>query len=348
MSKKWIKYLSLVTSIFLVLSLVVGYTYVFGAKVQASQDYVGMNVGQVIPHEQYVAQIKNNAQPYAHPVGSQLNPNQYQFAYNGYANLKFGGANSGSTLDPVITINQWGDTTHQISLAATGLGTLANNTGKFNNTVGASNSNFSIGTAATSTDSKYNELGGFNLVITVIKKQSAFSSITFTLTTQNVAAYWQPGPLVGDGDGTNKVVKVVDDGENTNGLNAQGNIIESCPDYVVNSIALYSTNSGGMVTDVQAAMLNTTGKIGMLYRMKVVGKDGTWAWMDWSVSGNTLKLSDTTGYIAKINGNSNYPLTIAPVGDTFGYMSIGSNLGTNSIQLLRISRYVIYQDGSYG
>ena len=204
---------------------------------------------------------------------------------------------------PKVKVSKW-DLAHSFTFEVTGLGTFEPIFDAVTGKLKAKHlsKDFSIEYSQTPVLSGFNEDGGLDIVITIGKKTDLDgNSITFTLTTDHIVGYPQP-PLT---------PQAIADGATQ-------------PGYVVNSIAFYCTDQGGY--QLSGGIEWKTGKIGHLYRMKVVGKDGTWAWMDWSISENILTLTDTTGYIAaQSSNNSNYPLIIKPVADTFGYTTVGAN-----------------------
>jgi hypothetical protein len=247
----------------------------------------------------------------------------YEFAYNAYAKCLVGDKSKGNNFVPDMQLFQW-DSVHWIDLGLTGLGKLNGNAIN-NNKLRAANTDYDVSWTPTPVLSDFNELGGMDLNISILKKTNT-DKFVFSFTASNIQAYLQPsltqeykvGQTLEDGKTT---VKSVTD---TDVTDSNGNVVAHRPDYVVNSLAFYATDAGGMVTAAQSAMYCTTGKVGNLYRMEVVGSDGTWAWLDWSVSTGVITLTDTTGYI-KAQNPHNYPLTIQPVGDTFGYLTEGSS-----------------------
>lgn len=151
------------------------------------------------------------------------------------------------------------------------------------------NTNYGLVYKPTPPKAGYNDLGGLDFIITLRKKLATPpSSFIFTLGDKsNVVGYVQLSL-------TPQEI-------------AEGDIR---PDYVVNSIAFYHSSKDR--------------KIGHLYRMQAVDSLGNKVWLDWSMPTSTqVVLTDTTGFL-KIG---TYPITIQPVGDTFGFTGVG---GTSS------------------
>ena len=143
----------------------------------------------------------------------------------------------------------------------------------------------------------FNDLGGLDIIFT-LQRKPAVSSWTFALgDNTGVSAYWQP-PLS---------QSEVDAG-----------VIR--PAHVVNSIAFYLTTPR---VNEEGGKDYKVGKVAHLYRMQANGH-----WFSWSMPDAThLVLSDDDGYLQ----TANYPLTIAPVGDTIGYSSVGGSGASTSL-----------------
>ncbi len=158
----------------------------------------------------------------------------------------------------------------------------------------------------------FNNKGGLDILITANEKPTS-NRIEFTFDSSTVTPYYQP-PLTEEytvgkqEDGTIissvSAIQVIDD---------KGNVIAERPEYVVNSIAFYANDK----VNYEVGKTNyATGKVGHLYAMKV-GE----SWAGWTLEGNKLILTIQQEVLDK----SEYPLTITPVGDTFGYTTTGSS-----------------------
>ncbi len=167
--------------------------------------------------------------------------------------------------------------------------------------VGAGNDNLNIIWKPTGIVKDFNERGGMDIIITLLKKPDT-AYIDFGYDTTLLVPYHQ--------------------GELTSEEIAEGAIR---PDHVVNSIAWYHSSKGGLVTPSDASKHITTGKAGHTYRMIAYDADGNKTWANWTIE---------TGGIARLNldktwlKKATYPVTIAPVGDTFGYTTAGASSQT--------------------
>jgi RHS repeat-associated protein len=212
----------------------------------------------------------------------------------------------------------------QFSLDLQSLGSMADTglTGSGDtSTITAQNADFKLTYNPVPPKEGFNDLGGLDYSIEFKTKPAKVpDSLSFIYSDKlGVEAYLQPSLTkefqIGDEDG--RVAKVTD----TDVYDKEGKIIAHRPDYVVNSIAFYAAEKSGDYSALGGQDYKA-GKIGHLYRMKAVGRDGAWAWMDWGITDeNTLSLTDTTGFLQK----AEYPVTIQPVGDTFGYTTAGSS-----------------------
>ena len=158
---------------------------------------------------------------------------------------------------------------------------------------------FSITYSQTGLVEGFNDEGGLDIVITT-GKDASNNVLSFTFDSQNVVGYLQP-PLTPE------------------------EIAEGCirPDHVINSIALYCTDKGG--SQETGGIEWKTGKVGHLYRMKATSYDGKVdpVWCDWSISGNVYNLTIPSDWYN--DKKTKFPITIAPVGDTFGITSVGAS-----------------------
>ena len=215
-----------------------------------------------------------------------------------------------------------------MAVTANALATAGMTSSFTSTSVTASNSYFNITYSGVAVNPPFNETGGLDMSISILKNIG--TTLAFGYNPTNVNAYLQPSLTkewtVGQVLGNGNTVTSVTDTDVTDNL---GNNVAHRPIYVVNSIALYSSTGGGMVSTAQAATGYTTGQIGMLYRMNLTGANGVTAWADWSIpNGTNLWLNLNTAGMT-------YPIVISPAGDTFGYTTAGSsNQGAISIGYL--------------
>jgi hypothetical protein len=165
----------------------------------------------------------------------------------------------------------------------------------------------------------FNDEGGLDMFITIKNKPSS-NKLTFTYDNQNVSAYLQPSLTkewtIGQDLGNGATVASVTD---TDVYDNQGNLVAHRPDYVVNGIAFYAADGKSGDYSALGGKNYKTGEIGMLYRLKATDSQGKSAWFDWSLSGSSIVLNDTTNFLQ----TASYPVTLQPAGDTFGYTTAG-------------------------
>lgn len=198
---------------------------------------------------------------------------------------------------PKVTISRWGESS--IALTPQFAEKFASSSLSGDGKILAEGSDIAIAFEATPLNPSFNELGGLDMVLT-LKKKPKSNVFTFTYDSLAATAYWQP-PLTPE--------------QITGGYER--------PDYVVNSIAFYGNNRGDYTA--LGGKNYKTGKIGHLYRMKANGQ----VWCDWSIQADgSIALTIPQGFL---NDPSNYPITITPVGDTFGYTTIGASSDTRTV-----------------
>jgi len=189
-----------------------------------------------------------------------------------------------------------------------------------NSTIIANNYNYGITFNPTTPDTGMNAYGGLDFVISLNRKPSILPLIFAMDNNAGILAFLQPSMekewTVGEDLGGDVSVISVND---TTVIGSDGQIYATRPISVVNSIAFYCNESGDYSS--MGGTNYMTGKIGMLYRMKAVDSCGHSAYMDWSINGSNIILTDTTGFLQK----AIYPVTIQPLGDTFGYMTAGAS-----------------------
>lgn len=160
------------------------------------------------------------------------------------------------------------------------------------------NTNYEFRWKPTSPKLGFNDRGGMDWVI-VLKKKPAINYLNFDYDHTLLDAFHQPA------------------------LTAQ-EIAEGAvrPDYVVNSIAFYMSDRNGMNRGQPEADEFRCGKLGHLYRMRLQDALGNLSWADWSLEGTSqIRLSADPAWL----NVATYPVTIMPVGDTFGYTTAGGS-----------------------
>jgi hypothetical protein len=188
-------------------------------------------------------------------------------------------------------------------------------------TVSASNGEWAFQYKPVEPKAGFNDRGGLDIFITV-KERPASDTIEFTFASTTVTPYFQPALTEQYKDGPSDEFKTEIKVSENQVVNVKdGTVLVERPDYVVNSIAFFADNRSGDMSAV-GGINYRAGKVGHLYRMKATDKSGNSAWMDWSMpSGTQLALVDTIGILQK----GDYPVTIAPAGDTFGYTTVGGS-----------------------
>ena len=261
---------------------------------------------------------------YAEPVVTQTSTRNWEIKNTSAGTSIKIGSGTSTFANKVLFSAFDGEATFSLNLP---LGTFTANsmTGSgVNSKVTLQNTNYSISYAPTAPKVGFNELGGIDWIITANRKLATVpTSFSFTLANVvGVTPYLQPsltkeftvGQLAPNKDAT---IATVTDSTVTD---SNGKVIASRPDYVVNSIAFYSNKSGDYTA--VAGKNYSTGKVGQLYRMRATDNLGKTAWLDWNVDNSTtISLNDTTGFLQ----TATYPVTIAPVGDTFGYINTGAS-----------------------
>jgi hypothetical protein len=193
------------------------------------------------------------------------------------------------------------------------------------------NTNYSITYKPVAPKDGFNDLGGFDWIFVARRKLATVPhSFTFTLGDKLACAgFVQPPlsmeytvgqPIFPDGP----IIKAVND---TDVVGVDNVTYVHRPDYAVNSVAFYIDGKSGDYTALGGKNYKA-GKIGQLYRLKATDSSSVpkTAWLDWSMPTLTqVVLTDTTGFL----NTGTYPITIAPVGDTFGYTGAGSGYSGN-------------------
>lgn len=160
----------------------------------------------------------------------------------------------------------------------------------------------------------FNDLGGYDWIF-VLKDNPGKEKIKFEYSLNNAVLYHQPALStlysVGESLPNKRLISSVTDSLVLDDL---GRIVNYRPEHIVNSIAIYHSNK----MDNQYK----TGKLGHLYRLQVNDFEGKKIWADWSFDEKYLYLNVPKSFL----DSAVYPITISPVGDTFGYTSIGGSI----------------------
>ncbi len=151
---------------------------------------------------------------------------------------------------------------------------------------------------ATPVNRLFNEFGGIDQFIVLYSKPLS-NELIFDYDTTELIPYFQP--------------------ELTPQEIAEGDVR---PAHVINSIAWYHPTKGGFVTPSDVANGYSTGKAFHQYRMKGNNK----FWCNWKL----LPHGQYSLVIPPMEWAKpgNYPMTIAPIGDTFGNTSVGATEAT--------------------
>jgi hypothetical protein len=153
---------------------------------------------------------------------------------------------------------------------------------------------------ATPVLSGFNERGGLDIIITLLTKPDK-PYIDFGYDVTRLIPYHQP--------------------ELTQAEITEGAVR---PEHIINSIAWYHDTKGGLVTPSDVSKFITTGKAFHTYRMIASDVLGNKIWTNWTVEkSGIIRLNIDKTWLNK----AAYPVTIQPIGDTFGYTSIGGTTG---------------------
>ena len=206
---------------------------------------------------------------------------------------------SGNKFLPVIKANRWQECSLGLLLPIANLSTatITSASIKYENTA------YAVEYREAPPKLGFNEFGGLDQFIT-LKKRPPTNQIVYEYESSLISAYHQPAILTPDEIARNAYR----------------------PEHVQNSIVFYhATMSGNYVGGKEYR----AGKIGSLYRMKAVDANGIWTWLDWSIVGSKIIGTVSQAFL----DNAKYPVVIMPVGDTFGYTSIGGTYGYGATNL---------------
>jgi len=295
-----------------------------GVSITSKGEYISFSVSQLAVQ----AEIKNEL-PAKTPEqikaaaldeykGSTLttkSTNQYEISYSGTGSkIEIGDSAKSADFRPDLTISQWnGEASFKLiaPIDIEGKSQLSASFNSINKSISASNGEWIFEYKATEPKEGFNDYGGLDIFITA-KSKPPSNKIYFTYDSSTVTPYLQPSLTQEYKNGYSEEFQTdikVTDTEVTN--SKTGDVLTSRPDYVVNSIAFYADGKSNYVI---GGINYQTGKVGHLYRMQINGE-----WCDWSIVGNYIVLNIPQ----KILDTTTYPITIQPLGDTFGYTSAG-------------------------
>ena len=164
--------------------------------------------------------------------------------------------------------------------------------------ISAENASFAFEWKPTDIKHQFSDEGGYDWKIT-LKKKPPTNSFSFTYDKTLVTASHQP-PLTAE------------------------EVLEGCfrPAHVVNSIAFYHETKRPFHPSLTEAHKYGTCKVGHLYAMLATDAVGKTDWFGWDLpSAGVIKGSLSQTFI----NTAIYPVVIEPVGDTFGFTTIGGS-----------------------
>jgi hypothetical protein len=292
------------------------------ASVKPSKDYVSIQAS-LSP-----ASDSTNSNAVVKADVKETSAGHYEIAYPGSGSkIEVGDVSKSNMFKPDLTVSTW-DNEAGFQLVASGFRQEESHflTSMNDGKISASNNGWIFEYKPTELKEGFNDQGGLDILITAKEKPSS-SSIDFTFESDTVTPYFQP-PLTAEyKDGWSDEYQTEITVTETQVVNARdGAVLKERPDYVVNSIAFYADAKADGVT-TSTGKEYKTGKVGHLYRMKAVDAKGNSAWFDWAISSSQIKLVDSTGFLQ----TASYPVVIQPLGDTFGYTTVGAswNAGLN-------------------
>ncbi len=241
-------------------------------------------------------------------------PGNYEIDYPGSGGkIAIGDISKSNNFRPDLTISTWNNEA-EFKLVASNVTQEKSqfSTSLKDGIISASNGEWTFEYKTTELKEGFNDKGGLDILITAKEKPTS-NRIEFTFDSSTVTPYYQP-PLTDEYSiGKQEDGTVVSTVTATQVVDDKGRVIAKRPDYVVNSIAFYANEKA----DYEAGKTNyATGKVGHLYAMKVGD-----SWAGWTIEDNKIILTIPQEVLDK----SEYPLTITPIGDTFGYTTIGAS-----------------------
>jgi len=246
---------------------------------------------------------------------TQKSVGQYELYYAGTkAKIEIGDQSKSTVFKPDLIISQWNGEASFKLIAPTDINEKQQLSSSLSNDkVTALNGDWQFEYKATEPKEGFNEFGGLDIIITA-KIPPKSNRIEFTYDSSTVTPYLQP-PFTeewttGQDLGDKRIVGKVTE---TDVYDEEDNLIAHRPAYAVGSLAFYANGK----TNYEIGKVNyATGQVGILYAMKCNGQ-----WCRWSVDKDKIVLTIPQEVIDK----GDYPLVIQPVGDTFGYTTLGAS-----------------------
>jgi hypothetical protein len=251
--------------------------------------------------------------------------NYYEIDYPGSGSkIEIGDVSKAGDFKPDLTISTWNKEVEFKLIASSDIEKTSQLTATTaNDTVSASNGEWTFEYKPVESKEGFNEKGGLDIVITAKEKPST-NKLYFSYDSKTVTPYYQ-GPLTDEyQDGWSEEFQCeiavsetqVMVAKDTDEMEA-GTVLCERPDYVVGSIAFYADGKANHAT---GGVNYATGKVGHLYAMQCNGE-----WCRWSIEGNHIVLTIPDNVY-----DGKYPIEIDPVGDTFGYTSVGGSTRSSS------------------
>lgn len=156
----------------------------------------------------------------------------------------------------------------------------------------------------------FSECGGLDMIITFTARPTS-NRILFDLDAKNTIMYHQPSLKerikVGERQGRHIVASVTD----TEAKSNSGILLTEAPLHAINSVAFYHSSKSHLIKSVADGEKYKIGKIGQLF---------SYPFASWSIEGSKLVFTINQGLL----DTATYPLILRPYGDTFGYVTAGS------------------------
>jgi hypothetical protein len=280
-------------------------------SVKSSGDYLSIDTS-LTPVS---SQVVNSLNSYTTSGISEKSTNYYEIDYPGSGSkIGIGQDSKTDAFKPDLNISTWNGEADFKLIAPTSIGEKSQLTSNLkDNDITASNGEWSFEYKPTEPKDGFNDKGGLDILITAKVKPTS-NRIEFTYESNTVTPYYQP-PLTEEyAVGQQAAGSTISTVTATKVTNEKGKVIAERPEYVVNSIAFYANDKA----NYEPGKINyATGKVGHLYAMKI-GND----WAGWTIDGNKIVLTIPQEILDK----AQYPLTITPAGDTFGYTTVGSSI----------------------
>ncbi len=259
----------------------------------------------------------------------QLSSSKFQQVFDTDRSIEIGGL-SGSKFTPSLKVNCW---ECSFGLELNVVGTFVPSLSTALDILTTENANYGFSWKPTLRKEGFNQFGGIDWIIT-LKKRPPINYLTFTYDASLVDCFLQP-PLNSDFRIGQKVGNlIVDSMTETEVWDKSGILIAFTKIQFANSI-LFKHSVKGLIHNSQTeAEKYRCGNIGYLYRMKAVDALGRWVYADWSLpGGNIIELTVNQAFL----NSATYPVTIQPLGDTFGNNSANyssSNFNAYALQII--------------